>query len=108
MGVFLLAIALIDKLNVNFDYNLLYWGLIPLISHTISFIKNYILGKEYLKKQPMDIVNKVGHRIATIMIVLWVGVAFGSEILLVWLLWFRTFIDYNLHIKEHKTVYLSK
>lgn len=105
VGIGILSLALFDILKVDFNPNLIFVGLIPLSSHSVSFFRNYILGKEYLKKQPMDIVNSVMFRIGVIVFVLGLGLGMGKYGLLILVLLFRTIVDYNFHIKEHQIIY---
>lgn len=100
----LLTFALFDTFKINFNSRFLLLGLIPFMSHLVSFIKNYILNEEFLKKQPDFYLHNFMNRFAALVFVVCFGIGFGKSVLLILTLFVRTIFDYSKHVKEHQVL----
>ena len=86
------------------------WAVLGLIiSHTISFITNYIGNGEYKTITLSELMAQPYGRVVTLHLTILLGgfmvMALGSPMIgLILLITLKTFVDIKAHLKEHKTV----
>ena len=86
------------------------WAVLGLIiSHTISFITNYIGNGEYKTSTLSDLMAQPYGRVVILHLTILLGgfmvMALGSPMIgLILLITLKTFVDIKAHLKQHKTV----
>ncbi len=86
------------------------WAILAIIlSHTLSFVTNYIGKGEYKKSTVSELMSQPYGRVVILHVTIIIGgfmvMELGSPVMvLVILIVLKTFIDIKTHLKQHKTV----
>jgi hypothetical protein len=80
------------------------------LSHGVSFVRNYILGGEYLTAKPQELMSQPYSRIIVMHVAIiagaFISAAMGSPAgVLIVLVALKTILDIKLHLRQHKKTF---